>query len=401
MSISLTPARKRILVIKRDFWPHMSDATLRLLTWCHIWAEQGIDVSVLTNRPGKHWPAQITINRLQVFRVDGGNGNPLRNMRFGRNVKSWIQSAERDFDLIYFDEPSDLATQLLTSLSDSIAPATVLRYAVQSRISSPARGWPAVRAGLLSNKNLIAACQKATAVLVPDAISHQQLLSEGLVDANIIRGELTIPKRIDRNIGNRREARRLLAEANHDLFTRASDRIVLCPSDDADAWNLDLLVNAVGPLSDVHRNLRVWMLGDGQGRVYDRIRQQGWHHALIQPGVFTDLEPLIQAADLCVFPGMGSGLSWLMPSCMVSGLPMLAADSKQTRSIFDGLPPELLFEANSAGDLHQRLVLWLRDPTRFEKATLEMQNRLTAKAAQRNSECDRILSLIQAKFAPT
>ncbi len=74
--------------------------------------------------------------------------------------------------------------------------------------------------------------------------------------------------------------------------------------------------------------MRLWLIGDGPERLkhYELIRREGWRGDMIMPGTFEDPELLMSAADLCLLPGMGQGLGWILPTALKIGLPVIACD---------------------------------------------------------------------------
>ena len=392
-------AYPKVLIIKRHFWPYMSDATLRILDWCERLRRLGASATVLTDRPHPEWPARIILDRLPVVRLDSGSANPLRNHRFGRHFKRWMQAAYGEYDLVYFDDITADTASYLENFSGSTAPPVAVRF--DGVVESPrgAVNWSI--GGGRTMKLLSDVCQRAAGVVVPSSLAHQCLLSQGLSAVQVLRMEAPLAGAIDRSIGARRAARHLLGEASHDLVSKSTDMVVLVPGELTEQWNVDVLVQAAGRLTEQYRNLRVWILGDGpsRGRRYDYLRQHGWHYSIIYPGIFTDIVPLLQAADLCVFPGAAAGHSWLLPTCAASAIPSLVARSKQANSICGPHLSELGFEAGNCDELRQKLIDWLQRPGRLEHATGQLQNRILSQQPQCTSECIQFLAMADQQYA--
>ena len=214
---------------------------------------------------------------------------------------------------------------------------------------------------------MLAVCRSASGVIVGDARTHQQLLTAGLDQSLIVRAPAPSGARYDRTPEARRRARQMLSEANHDLFARAQDRVVVCPGELNLQWNVVALIEELAPLIEEQRSLRVWILGDGRARakVYDALQREGLHRLVTMPGLFTDLEEVLQAADLCVFPAPGLGLGWLIPTCIASGISLLVSDSPGARQQLEPHASELLYSSDQPRALRTRVSQWLTSPTIF------------------------------------
>lgn len=225
-------------------------------------------------------------------------------------------------------------------------------------------------------------CIRATRTLAPSQTAHQQLIALGVPPDRIARcSDWHVPM-LDRSYTARREARRMLAEINCDLVLHPRDQLIVIPSDLSKLWNIDFAIGALWRLLDDRPGLRMWILGDGPKRekIYNELKKNGVHRIVALPGVYTSVDSLLQAADLCLFPGRGCGLRYLLPTCIASGIPSLAARSPEIASQLGpsnhGAISDLSFEPRSDADLVRCTVQWLEQPKKIQQAAFEFQQQL-------------------------
>lgn len=361
--------RRRVLVIARHFWPSTSDDSLRLQHWIRILLSEDTQVTLLTPRWHSSWPQRIVLDGLPVHRIDPPPSNSFRHGRYSRQLAQWVANSSESFDLIYCDD-ADLEPQaLLNFLPNFPRSQLVVRFEAARSQTEPhsTLARPSEKA--------IDSCRKAALVLATDVAAHQQLLAYGITEANILRARQTQGCHYDRSPEARRRARQILCDINHDLFLRSQDRVVVCPGELTQAWGVDLLVRALTPLFDSHRALRLWILGDSKERprIYDSLKHEGIHRVVSMPGVFTDLEQIFQAADLCVFPAARQGLGWLLPTCVASSIPALVSDCAEARLLLGQQAPQLTFASEQWLNLRQKLIAWLRDPAPLANSIAQVQ----------------------------
>lgn len=349
--------RRRVLVIARHFWPATNDDTLRLYHWVQHLRGLGAEVQVATPRWHNRWPRQIVCDGVLVQRIDYPPTHSLRMGRYARQLGNWLAKVAGEFDAVYCDAVELEATAVLNTPQLAHVPL-VLRYA-----ATMAGGVTSASASI--PPKALAVCRRANIVLAADVRSQQQLLAAGLPRQLVVRIPQVHGCCYDRRPEARRRARQLLSEINHDLFARGHDRVVVCPGELTREWHVIELIQELAPLIESHRGLRVWVLGDGRqrGPIYEALRHEGLHRVVAMPGLFTDLEEIFQAADLCIFPAPGLGLGWLLPTCIASGVPLLVSDSLEARQQLGTEADQLTYAADQPLRLRQRFDQWLRQPT--------------------------------------
>ncbi len=383
----MKPSR-RVLLIARHFWPETEDDTLRLRAWAEQLHREGAEVTVATPRWNSRWPRQIICNGVMVKRIDFPPAHPLRTGRYMRQLGNWVASMRDKFDMIYCDQADIEAHAVLDYVPQRLNLPLVVRYtppdSAAIEISSP-------------TARELDICRRAAMVIVSSATSERRLLAAGLNRASIVRCHQTLGASYDRSSEARRQARQVLADVNSDLFLKSNDRLLVCPGELRRSWGVDTLLSAVVPLVERHRSLRIWILGDSRERssLYDALRHEGVHRLIAMPGIFTDLEEVIKVADLCVFPAADKGLGWLLPTCIASSVPFLAADSPSARQVLGTEAERLLFASGDACSLRERLAAWLHNANSLA-ASVSQVRKHTVMSASPSLSCNVLFQSLEA-----
>ncbi|MCA9126349.1 MAG: glycosyltransferase [Planctomycetales bacterium] len=340
---------RRVLLLTRHFWPAATDEALRLHQFAHQLRSKGIEATIATPRWHSRWPSLIWVDEFPVFRIDHPPISSLRSGKYQRSVARFVETTKHQFDLVYCDSPDLEAAAVLDRVSRLERPATVVRY--DSRILQPS----------LLNLDVL---RKADLVMADGAIAHKQLLGFGLSGPQIYRCEAQQWQELDRSAEARRIARRMLGEINHDLFVRSADRVVVCPGALSEGWCIDLLIRALCRAVDDCRSLRLWILGDGpkRGRFYEALRREGIHNLVAMPGIFSSIDEVLKAADLCVFPAPAEGYGWLVPTCLASGIPLVCADCVQARYLLGSNSDQCVVSPDDPHSLGKWIENWYYKP---------------------------------------
>jgi glycosyltransferase involved in cell wall biosynthesis len=353
----------RVLIVARRFWPSSSDSAQRLMSWTNSLQARGACLSIISARWHSSWSTRIDFREMPVHRLEYAPTNPMRAARYARGLADWVAKNCSNFDLIYCDAADLEAQTILTHVASLNRPPVIVRFDPLELADGIDPRWQ-------PGAKTLDACRRASIVIAPRADAYQRLRAIGIAESKIERISDTCPP-INRAEMARAAARNAVADINHDLFVRSTDRVVVCPLELTRHAGVELLIRAIGPLVQDHRALRVWLLGDSaeRSRFYDQLRYQGWHNLIAMPGAFEDLDEVLRVADLCIAPARGHGLSWLIPKCVASSLPFLTADGPELRSVIDSEPANTLsFRDGDVESLRDKIIQWLNSPQTFRQA---------------------------------
>ena len=361
-----------IAVFGRSFWPAISDVSLRLLNFAKRVKQCGPSVMILSPRWHATWPERIVVNDLPVTRLSPSPLNPLTASKYRKAIWQWLDSHGALLRGIYCDQPGadSLAVCTHPVVSSGLLPVVVrFDHCELSSSSSDRNHWQPTQA-------IMEACAAASKILVPYLSSQQLLLRWGIDPARIVLQTDWAVDTIDCLPAARSQARRALAAINSDLAIRTQERLLLVPGEFTQAWQLENTIEALVPLLDEFPRLRVWLHGDGPLResLYQRLNYHGHHRNVVMPGIVTSIETLIQAADLCLLPAAGVGQSWILPSCLISGVSTLVAESPELIHMLGGCSDAISFNGRSATDLQSKVTRWLTSPNELAAASRQAGN---------------------------
>ncbi len=357
----------RIAVVARHYWPYINDSTLRLAQTAANLRSQGVQVVVLTPRWHGSWPNRVSVEEVEVVRLENPPTNQLRQSQYRRSLSDWLDKHVDSLSCVYCDEAG---LDALTVIKH--------RKVVQRGLPVAVRHDPfdwAVSAEAEQDRqpsqSVIDACSQSAATLVPRLSVQQNLLRFGVPARLLSVCSDWKVRSIDRSAIQCREARKTLADINSDLNVLNHHRLIVVPGELSKNWRLDPFIRAICPVLDTYSSLRVWLHGDGTDRenLYELLQFFGHHRNVIMPGMITSVSSLIQAADLCVFPSPTVGQSWFIPACLISGAACLIANSADLKWQLGHLSASLSYDFTSASELQSKLERWLNGPDELAAAS--------------------------------
>lgn len=354
-------AAPRVLFVMRRFWPLANDNVWRVLGLAAALRAAGWQPQVLTAQWHSAWPAQIELHDFRVHRIGPSPLTPFRSRRYTRAVSDWLAQRGSQFDCIVIDAAEEEALSL-SSHSASDLPPVFVRYETSESIAMLQERLHA---------RMVSVCRQAALAVVPHEAGRRELASFGVPIERIAILPDGPYSNVPRDEAARSRARRALGSINHDLFLRADQRLCVSIGDLTKNAGLELLIHALGPALESHRDVRCWIIGDGpeRSRLFDLLHRQGWRQEFLMPGTFEDIEPVLSAADICILPGASQGLSWLMPTALMSGLPTLVCNSAAARARLGDVADELFLERGGAQQLRSKFESWLKQPSRWQQPT--------------------------------
>lgn len=354
-------------MICRHYWPHLSlDAACRDVCLADGLRRAGVAVEVLTSRAAPHWPARLMHREIPLHRPiqwSGSGGHwprtPWSQGRYQHALESWLSQHLDRFDVL-------MCTSLqeeLVAMVQARGSERLRRIAVHSGTSETAdcRRWQRSRAG----KKIRSALGRVDALVACWASVQRQLLASGVDSARLVRIDLGVPERPDgdaigqltaaatgsaggsavasggdlrSNSSSLAAIRASLARANGDLMLHRDSPVVLVCGSMSRHSGMGEMIQAMPRLLDRWPDLRLWLIGDGpeRQRLHDHCRQIGVRQNVAMPGTFVALEDLLRLADVLVIPSGSEGLEYLLPTAVSAAVPLLVADTIDTRSFFRG-----------------------------------------------------------------
>lgn len=354
----------RILIVTRRYWPDTDDLSLFLSALANRLKKSSLrraancQLVVVTPRWHRSWPTRIQVEEIPVVRLDPPPISALREKRYVRSLAKFFADSGSEFDAVVCGQSDWDALQAVQSMASQNIPVFVrfepndlamdgLQFDRWNFRTSPA----------------LQACRKASVVIVTSQAAHQQIVACGIPAEKVVRYPIWRTPPIDRSQSAQVAARNALKDVNYELMTDSRTRVLLVPGALTAAWGIEYLIDSIWPLLDGNPSLKLWLLGDGplRDRIYRQLKYHGVHRSTVMPGIFSSLEPVLQAADACLFPKVGCGMSWLLPTCMASGIPVLAARTQELVSLWGPAARHLTFDSDSSDNLRSELTKYLED----------------------------------------
>ena len=358
--------RRHILFVADRYWPFTSDATLRLQSQLRLWNQRGWQTTLITPRWHRTWASQIHVENTSVIRLDHPPTDSLRSGRYRRCVSQWLSKNLISYDAIWCDDVQGKATESAAEAAKSTGKPWVARFELDTGERTNADGSSSRPSDIM-----LQLCAQASAVVVSTAAAHQCLIQHGMSGQKIVRQSDWRVASLDRSTSARTAARHALGAINAELALKPQEKLIVVPGELSEQWAISMVLDAVAPLLERHPNLHLWLHGEGsrRERYHEWLKERSLHRIVLMPGIFSCLEPLLQAADLCLFPAAGCGRYWLLPTCLVSEIPVLTPPFAGLEQHLSGGGSALTFQSACHQDLQSKIGDWMKNPTELLLAT--------------------------------
>lgn len=331
----------RVLMISRHYWPHFTiDAACRDARLADALARSGMSIEVLTPRYSNAWPDRIVHREIVVHRPLTAPRGGWSVVRYLKLLEAWLTENADRFDVFFCTHCNDDVTAMVRA-----AAAKSLRRVVLHSGTGAAADHvilPATRNGRRIRWSL----DRVDAIVVSWPSVHRQMLATGLSPKQLHRIDIGVPPsasavhRDDKSTSNDllRRSRAALSQVNGDMMLHHDSHVVMACGEMNLRGGMMTLAATVPPLIDIWPDLRFWLVGDGRQR--DALHGYFRHHSVRQnvamPGTFVDFDDLFQVADLLVVPSGSDSLESILPAAVGAALPIVVADTPDTRWFFAG-----------------------------------------------------------------
>jgi glycosyltransferase involved in cell wall biosynthesis len=328
-------------MISRHYWPHFAvDAACRDARLADALARSGMAIEVLTPRYAASWPDVMTHREITVHRPVAAPRGAWSVGRYLKLMEAWLTENAARFDVLFCTQCDDDIIPMVRAAAQK----SLRRVALHSGtgLAADHMVWPATRNG----RRIRASLDRVDAIVVSWPSVHRQMLATGLAAKKLHRIDIGVPPfaagahRDDpaANHDSLRRSRAALSHVNGDLMLHHDSHVILACGQMNSVGGMMTLAATVPPLIDIWPDLRFWLVGDGGRReeLHGYFRQHSVRQNVAMPGTFVDFDDLFQVADLLVVPSGSDSLEAILPAAVGAGLPILVADSPDTRSFFAG-----------------------------------------------------------------
>ncbi len=321
--------RLRVALVTRRYWPLASGSGTVMAHLAAGLREEGIECTIVTPRWGPAWPPQIVHRAARVVRLPISPYRTWRNLRYGWTLSTWLRRHAASFDLVYVSE---------------------LKHEAAAAIVAASRcGWPVVlraeNSGLTGDchwqldatlgRRIKQHCGQAAALLGGSVTLQRELIAAGYPRDRIHLAPTGIPPAAQPTAQSRAESRASLAEADPSLALPEGAPLAVFMGRLTEDKGLSHLIAAWSALAPDRPRARLWIVGDGPERkgLAGQIESLGLSGSVAMPGVFDDVEDILRAADVFVYPTLEAGTAMAPLEAMAAGLPVVASDIPDNRQM--------------------------------------------------------------------
>lgn len=365
---------RRLVLITDRFWPLVGGVPRMMAALAVEFLARGREVTVLTASWDPAWPARLTYQGVPVIRLPhrrrtawGTAGHLFRLFR-------WLRAQRGRCDLVYV---SPLRCEALAALYAAPRGAPVVLQAHGAGEGGDCAWQRQVRGA----RWLARAQRKAAAIVAPcaavaDELRQGECPTERL---HVIAPGVALPPPV--SLAARLAARDTLLEAQPMLRLATDAPLAVCTCRLQADRGLYFLLKAWRQVLQRRPQACLWLAGEGPDRaaLEEQIRSLGMMGRVLLPGTFVQVDELLAAADLFVFPSQQESLSLSLLEAMAAGLPIVAADAPGSRAALLDDRHGLLAPPRSSEALAQAIERLLADPP--------LAARLGAAARRRAQQC--------------
>jgi glycosyltransferase involved in cell wall biosynthesis len=348
---------RRIALVTQRYWPQAGGAESAMAKLAEELRRLGCAPTVVAPQWERHWPRELVYREVPVVRLPPAPEHGWKALRYMYSLSRWLKEHQDGLDGVVVSSLKHDAYSAIGTLRES--PVPVVLRAEAAGAFGDCQWHCRARFG----KRIRRRCQLADAVVAPCEAVADELCKAGFSHERLVRIDNGVSLPALRSLPRTAAARQALADANHDLHV-ASGPVVLYIGCLHTAKGLLDLVNAWPGVLRQHQGARLWIVGEGpqRERLFGRIGDLGLKYQISLPGVFDDVEDLLQAADLFVLPSYEDRTSLALLEAMAAGLPVVASDIPRNRLLIEHERTGLLFAAGDPRALAAALLRALDRP---------------------------------------
>ncbi len=351
----MTPLK--LLIVARRFWPLMGTSENALGSLAVELVAAGHDVTVLTADWQGNGPAMIDFRGVRLVQMRCAPRSQKSTFCYAGLLRRWMRQCTTPFDLAYVAGLKHEAFVAMCVLGDRMP--IVLRPELAGRKGDCVWQLDAPFGGHIKRRCLSADALVASTPSLADELKaagyprHRiHVLSDGVAQP---------PARLAKT---KFDARRALATANRALVLPdwAQAAVYAGSLDDQEA--VATLLEAWEPITSRWPNARLWLPGGAVDHVTleQQIVARGLTDRVVAAGIFETNEDLLAAADVCITASAQPGIALMLREAMAAGLPVVASDTVDHRSLIHNGRDGLLASSDDAAAFSRAIARVFDEP---------------------------------------
>jgi glycosyltransferase involved in cell wall biosynthesis len=291
-------------------------------------AARGHEVTVLTARWQRGWPAELLYRGRRVVRLAEPPRRRWGAICYTRALARWLRRRAAEIDVVCVSrlrEEAYAAVRALRGRAPVVLRAETAGRAGDCRwLREAPCGWRIRRR-----------CRAAAAHVAASRTIEEELRAAGFPAERLCRIAPGVPIPPACGESAKADLRATLAEVVPSLRLAPEAPLAVYTGRLLRNRGLSDLVAAWQSVAERRPEARLWLVGQGrcQRALEDQIEETGLLGKVVLAGVFDHVDEILAAADLFVQPSAEGGLSLAVVEAMAAGLPVIAADVPDHRDL--------------------------------------------------------------------
>ena len=341
----------RLVLVTRRFWPLMGRGARVMANLAVELVSRHVEVTLLTARWSRRWPARIAYRGASVVRIAKPPGTARDTNRYTRSLARWLRQNQDRYDLVCVSTLRHEARAAVAAVRGRVP--VVLRAESAGRLGDCLWQLDA-RAGRRIKKQ----CMKADALVAPTRQIERELIAAGYPRDRIHHLAHGVPIPPAPDAARKAAARTALITASPGLRLPDKAPLAVYVGRLDETKGLGYLVAAWQRVTAAVTDARLWLVGEGpyHKALEERIIDLDLLGQVFLAGVFDSVDEVLAAADLFVLPSREEGPSLALVEAMAAGLPIVATDLPGNRELVSDREHGLLVPAKDVDALSAAVI---------------------------------------------
>mgnify|MGYP002622694065 CR=1 FL=1 len=349
----------RIGFVVPHYWPSVDQHARVCGQLAAGLAAAGADVTVITPQHDRRWPVAAKHRGVNIIRMR----KPARDQHAvkgigKRRLAVWLKSHASAFDVVLVSGLKGAAAAAVRATRSLKLPVALraesaglsgdCHWQINSRLGQRYKKW----------------CMKADALIATGPAVYEELIAAGYPRPRIhlCQSGVELPQiGSDEDI---RKARRAIADSHPALQVATGAPFVVSIGPLSSEQNQQLLVDGWPSVLARFPMAKLWIVGEGPllPELQQRVDQLKLTDSVLLPGSFHEMQELLTAADLLVWPAADAATRHEQLESLAAAKPIILADTPTSRDLTGDTSAAQFVAGQTSADWSQAILQLLSDP---------------------------------------